>query len=150
LSKQRLQAVLNAVLALAASPNGMAVSDLAAKVRGLLGLGPQDYKSRHAAYDLRKLRGKQWVVPIGKSRRYQLTSDGIRTISALLTLREKVLRPLLAGARYDHSPSLPNRSSLLDDLYLTLQNDMQCLFKVLGVAVQPFSMNDNLLSISMP
>jgi hypothetical protein len=135
LSKQRLQAVLNAVLALAASPNGMAVSDLAAKVRELLGLSLQDYKSRHAAYDLRKLRGKQWVVPIGKSRRYQLTSDGIRTISALLTLREKVLRPLLAGSRYDRSPSLPSRSSPLDDLYLTLQNDMQSIFKVLGVAV---------------
>jgi hypothetical protein len=133
LSKQRLQAVLNAVIALAASPNGMAVSDLAAKVRDLLGLSPQDYKSRHAAYDLRKLRGKQWVVPIGKSRRYQLTSDGMRTISALLTLREKVLRPLLAGARYDRSPSLPGRSSPLDDLYQTLQNDMLCLFKVLGV-----------------
>jgi hypothetical protein len=150
LSKQRLQAVLNAVLALAASLNGMAVSDLAAKVRELLELSPQDYKSRHAAYDLRKSRGKQWVVPIGKSRRYQLISDGIRTIAALLTLREKVLRPLLSGARYDHSPSLPSRSSLLDDLYLTLQNDMLCLFKVLGVAVQSFSMNDNLLSISMP
>jgi hypothetical protein len=57
LSKQRLQAVLNAAIALAASPNGMAVSDLAAKGRELLGLGPQDYQTRHAVYDLRKLRG---------------------------------------------------------------------------------------------
>ena len=55
LSKLRMRAVLNAVIALAASPNGMAVSDLAAKVRELLGLNPQDYKPRHAAYDLKKI-----------------------------------------------------------------------------------------------
>jgi hypothetical protein len=133
LSKPRLRAVLNAVIALAASPNGMAVSELAAKVREL---GQQDYKPRHAAYDLKKLRGKQWVMPIGKSRRYQLTSDGIRTISALLTLREKVIRPLLAGARYDGSPSSPSRSTPFGDLYQTLQNDMQHLFQALGLAVQ--------------
>lgn len=135
LSKQRLRAVLNAVLALAVSPNGMAASDLAAKVCELLGLKPQDYKPRHAAYDLKKLRGKQWVVSIGKSRRYQLTFDGIRTISALLTLREKVIRPLLAGARYDCSPSLPSRSTPLDDLYQTLQSDMQRLFQMLDISV---------------
>ncbi|MCX6082379.1 MAG: hypothetical protein NTW32_22870 [Chloroflexi bacterium] len=136
LSKQRLRAVLNAAIALAASPNGMTVSDLAAKVREFLGLSPQDYKPRHAAYDLKKLRGKQWVIPIGKSRRYQLTSDGIRTISALLTLREKVIRPLLAGARYDGSPSSPSRSTPLGDLYQTLQDDLQHLFQALGLAVQ--------------
>lgn len=137
LSKQRLRAVLNAVIALAASPNGMTVSDLAAKVRELLGLKPENYKPRHAAYDLKKLRAKQWVQPIGKSRRYQLTFDGIRTISALLTLREKVIRPLLAGARYDRSPSLPSRSVPLDDLYQTIQADMQILFQALGIALQP-------------
>ena len=136
LSKPRLRAVLNAVLALAASPNGLAVSDLADKVRQLLGINLQDYKSRHAAYDLKKLRGKQWVVPIGKSRRYQLTADGIRTISALLTLREKVIRPLLAGARYDRPQALPSRSASPDDLYQTILGNMQSLFQVLGIAVQ--------------
>ena len=133
LSKSRSRAVLNAVIALAASPNGMTVSDLAAKVRELLGLSPEDYKPRHAAYDLKKLRSKQWVAPIGKSRRYQATPDGIRTIAALLTLREKVIRPLLAGARYDRSPSLPSRPTPLDGLYQKLQADMQALFQALGI-----------------
>ncbi len=63
LSKSRSRAVLNAVIALAASPNGMTVSDLAAKVRELLGLSPEDYKPRQATHDLKKLRGKQWVAP---------------------------------------------------------------------------------------
>jgi hypothetical protein len=136
LSKQRLRAVLNAVLALAAAPKGMAVSDLAAKVRELLGLRPEDYQPRNAAYDLKKLRAKQWVTPIQKSRRYQLTADGMRTISALLTLREKVIRPLLAGARSDCSPSLPSRSTSLDELYQSIQSDMRCLFQRLDLAVQ--------------
>jgi hypothetical protein len=136
LSKQRLRAVLNAVIALAASPNGMTVSNLAEKVRELLGLSPQEYKPRHAAYDLKKLRGKQWVIPIGKSRRYQLTFDGIRTISALLTLREKVIKPLLAGARSGKLPSLPSRSTPSGDLYQTLLTDMQLLFHSLGLGVQ--------------
>ncbi len=137
LSKQRLRAVLNAVIALAASPNGMTVSDLAEKVRETLGLSPLEYKPRHAAYDLKKLRGKQWVIPIGKSRCYQLTSDGIRTISALLTLREKVIRPLLAGARHGKlPPSSPSRSTPSGDLYQTLLTDMQLLFQSLGLGVQ--------------
>jgi hypothetical protein len=136
LSKQRLRTVLHAVLALAASPNGMTVSDLAAKVRELLGPGAQDYKPRQAAYDLKKLRAKQWVIPIGKSRRYRPTSDGLRTISALLTLREKVLKPLLAGARSAQAPSLPSRSAPLDDLYQAMQAEMQNLFLALGLAVQ--------------
>jgi hypothetical protein len=149
LSKQRLRAVLNAVLALAASPNGMTVSDLAAKVRELLGLAAQEYKPRHAAYDLKKLRAKQWVFPIGKSRRYRPTPDGLRTISALLTLREKVLKPLLAGARYAQPPVLPSRSAPLDDLYQTIQADMKILFQALGIALPPAKI-DNLLSFSVP
>jgi hypothetical protein len=136
LSKQRLRAVLNAVLALAASPNGMTVSDLAAKVRQISGPDAQDYKPRHAAYDLKKLRAKQWVIPIGKSRRYRPTPDGLRVISALLTLREKVLKPLLAGARYAQTPALPSRSAPLDDLYQAMQAEMQNLFLALGLAVQ--------------
>jgi hypothetical protein len=99
----------------------MTISDLAIKVRELLELSPQEYKPRHAAYDLKKLRGKQWVESIGKSCLYQLTFDGIR--------------PLLAGARHDQSPSLPTRSTPVGDLYQTTQNDMQSFFQMLGVAV---------------
>lgn len=136
LSKPRLRAVLKAVIALAASPYGFTVSNLAAKVRDFLGLDPQSYKPRHAAYDLKKLRGKQWVVPIGKSRSYQVAPDGLRTITALLVLREKVFRPLLAEARFTGVQSPPDRSSPLDDLYRNLCNDFQHLFGLLNLSVQ--------------
>ena len=137
LSKPRLRAVLNAVIALASSPNGITASSLAAKVREFLGLDPQAYKPRHASYDLKKLRGKQWVQPIAKSRSYQVAPDGLRTMTALLVLREKVFRPLLAGACFTGSPSLPERSNPLDDLYRTLRADLQNLFGLIGISLQP-------------
>ncbi len=135
LSQPRSRAVLNAVIALAPSPTGFTVSSLAAKVQELLGLDPQSYKPRHASYDLKKLRGKQWVLPIGKSRSYQVVPLGLRTMTALLVLREKVFRPLLAGARSSASHSLPDRSTPLDELYRTLRSDLQNLFGLLSISV---------------
>jgi hypothetical protein len=137
LSNPRSRAVLNAVIALAASPNGFTVSTLAAKVREFLGLDPQAYKPRHASYDLKKLRGKQWVFPIKKSRCYQVAPDGLRTMTALLVLREKVFRPLLAGARSTSPPSLSERAAPVEDLYRTLRTDLQNLFELLNISVQP-------------
>jgi hypothetical protein len=137
LSQPRMRAVLNAVMALASSPKGITASSLAAKVRDFSGFDPQAYKPRHASYDLKKLRGKQWVQPIAKSRSYQVAPHGLRTMTALLVLREKVFRPLLAGARFTGSPSLPDRSTSLDDLYRTLRIDLQNLFGLIGISLQP-------------
>ena len=102
-----------------------------------MGLAPQAYKPRHASYDLKKLRGKQWVQPIAKSRSYQVSPDGLRTMTALLVLREKVFRPLLAGARFTSPLSLPSRSTPLDDLYRKLRADLQNLFGLIGISLQP-------------
>jgi hypothetical protein len=55
-----------------------------------------DYGVRRAAYDIKKLRGKGMVQKIGKSRRYEPLPEGLRTMTALILLREKVIRPLLA------------------------------------------------------
>jgi hypothetical protein len=59
ISKPRMRSVLSAVLALACSPNGFTVSELVAQVQSRnpqLGYGP-----RRAAYDLKKLRGKDLI-----------------------------------------------------------------------------------------
>ena len=137
LSTPRMRAVLNAVIALASSPKGITASSLAATVRQFLGLDPLAYKPRHASYDLKKLRGKRWVQPIAKSRSYQVAPDGLRTMTALLVLREKVFRPLLAGARFTGSPSLPERSTPLNELYRSLRCDLNNLFGLIGISVQP-------------
>ena len=56
------------------------------------------YTTRQAAYDLRKLRGKQLIDKPSRTRRYHVPPHAARTISALLTLRDHVIAPILAGS----------------------------------------------------
>lgn len=134
LNKPRLQAVIQAVITLSTTPSGFVVSMLAAKVRDILGV--KTYSSRQAAYDLRKLRAKQWVHRMPGSRKYQTTDQGLRTMTALLVLRNKVIKPLLAGSQHSQQPSKPHRISPIDTLYQSLQAEMANLFSLLGIDVQ--------------
>jgi hypothetical protein len=61
LNKPRMRAVAEAVIALSASPGTFTASELAARVRVLRNQPASEYGPRHAAYDLKKLRGKQIV-----------------------------------------------------------------------------------------
>ncbi|MGH3768133.1 MAG: hypothetical protein ACRDS0_05910 [Pseudonocardiaceae bacterium] len=97
LNKPRIRAALAAVLALAAAPGGFTVADLAARVHTIT--PNTDYTARHAAYDLRKLRGKELITKPGRSRRYHVLPPAARTIAALLALRDHVIAPILAGVR---------------------------------------------------
>ena len=63
------------------------------------------------AYDLRKLRGKDLVIKPDRSRRYHIPAPAARTIAALLTLRDEVIGPILAGVR---SPRLGRKPTTLD------------------------------------
>jgi hypothetical protein len=55
-------------------------------------------------------------------------------MTALLVLREKVIKPVLAGTKQPASHPGPSRKTPLDVLYRTLQTDLRDLFHVLGVA----------------
>jgi hypothetical protein len=59
LNKPRTRAVLSAVLALSVLPAGFTAAQLAAKVCAMTG---RDYTPRQAAYDVKKLRGKDLLV----------------------------------------------------------------------------------------
>ncbi len=131
LNKPRIRAVLAAVLALAAAPGGFTVADLAAKVQAI---GDQTgYTIRQAAYDLRKLRGKDLLVKPGRSRRYQVPPSAARTIAALLTLRDQVIGPILAGVRSPRLGRKPAHWTAADRDYETLRIGMQTLFADLGI-----------------
>jgi hypothetical protein len=56
------------------------------------------YSARNAAYDLAKLIGKTLVRRIERSGRYAADPPGVRTLCAYVLLREKVIKPLLAGS----------------------------------------------------
>ena len=74
LNKARMRWVAEAAIALSPSPGGFTASDLAHQVRVLSKQSESEYGPRRAAYDLKKLRGKQIVRRIaihGDTRRYR-------------------------------------------------------------------------------
>ncbi|MGV1010691.1 MAG: hypothetical protein ACOYBY_19245 [Dermatophilaceae bacterium] len=132
-NKPRARAALAAVLALAVAPDGFTVADLAAKVHSLTGATSQDYTVRQAAYDLRKLRGKHLVIKPGRTRRYQVPGQAARTIAALLTLREHVIAPILAGVRRRQGRP-PKTHTRIDRDYENLRTGMRTLFHDLAIS----------------
>jgi len=107
---------------------------VAEKVRPLLGAPAAAYTSRYAAYDLAKLRGKTLVERVPASRRYRAPVPRIQTLAALLSLREKVIKPVLAGAGRPRIGRPPTRIHLLDVHYENLQWELRRTFETLGLA----------------
>ena len=134
LNKPRLRHVAEAVIALSASPDGFTASVLAAQVRALGNQGPSAYGPRHAAYDLKKLRGKQIVRRIGSTRRYEPIPSGLRAITALLVLRDKAIKPLLAAAQEIAPTHGGQKPCAIDRHYQDLRLAMQGVFHELGIA----------------
>ena len=129
-NKPRTRAAMTAVTALALTPDGFSVTDLAATVHAQTG---QHYTTRQAAYDLRKLRGKQLVTKPGRGRRYHVPDDAARTLSAILTLRDHVIAPVVAGVRKPVGRPR-NTYTRIDRDYDTLRTGMRALFNDLGIA----------------
>ena len=136
-NKPRIRAALAAVLALAASPSGFTVADMTAKVHAMTGQTHATYNTRQAAYDLRKLRGKQLVGKTARTRRYYLPGPAARTISALLTIRDHVIAPILAGVQIRRHDHVPTRLTPIDQDYEHLRTDMARLFSHLGIQPGP-------------
>jgi hypothetical protein len=132
LNQPRMRAVLAAVIALAAAPHGFRCADLANKVRDST---LPDYTSRQAAYDLKKLRGKHLVRRIDNSRRYEPLLEGLQNMAALLIVRERVLKPVLAGAGKPKRGRKPKHQSQTDIHYANMQTEMRLLFQTIGLAV---------------
>ena len=131
-NQPRMQAVIEAVIGLAAAPRGFRCADLADKVQNSF-LG--DYTPRQAAYDLKKLRGKNLVRKIDNSRRYEPVPEALQNMAALLILREKVLKPVLAGAGKPKRGPKPKYQSQIDIHYANIQTEMRNLFQTVGLAV---------------
>ena len=133
LNQARLRWVAQAVLALSASPEGFTASRLAHQVCWMSGQPPTDYGPRQAAYDLKKLRGKQMVRRIDKTRRYEPVPDGIKALTALLVIRDKLIKPLLAGAVNAHPSRGAHNATTLDSYYETAFAGMRGLFSEFGL-----------------
>lgn len=132
LDQPRMRAVLQAVLALTPAPDGFLASQLAAQVRDILGPAAAHYQARHAAYDLKKLRTKHLVQKLGTSHKYAATTSGLSVLAALSLLREKIIKPVLAGIRHTKPGSQPSSHHPLDQTYLSIQLLFAQLFQQLG------------------
>ncbi len=133
MNRPRMQAVLQAVVALAIKPNGFKSSELADRVRQIPEMAGKQYTARQASYDLRKLRAKRVIRRIPKSLRYEPQSDGLRAAAALLTLRNNVIVPLLANqGKRTRGPR--RHMSPIQRHYQNIQKEMQHAFNILGIA----------------
>jgi hypothetical protein len=117
--------------ALSAAPGGFTVAEFTARVHAMT--GHSGYTIRQAAYDLRKLRGKELIAKPGRTRRYHLSPQTAGTIAALLTLREHVIAPILAGVRSPRRGRKPITWTNVDRDYEKIRIDMQTLFQDLGI-----------------
>ena len=94
---------------------------------------PITVRSPPAAYDLKKLRGKDIIRRIGHTRRYEPLLTGLRAMTALLVLRDKAIKPLLAAAQ----PLRPTRGAHnpkpIDLHYDAIQAAMRGVFHELGL-----------------
>ena len=132
-NKPRMRRVAEAVLALSTAPTGFTASELAQKVRAMTGESESAYGPRRAAYDLKKLRGKGLLRKIGNSRRYEPEPVGLRAMTALVVLREKVIKPLLAASHRPEPQTKPNHPTPIDHHYEHLRSGMRNLFTALGM-----------------
>ena len=107
-------------------------SQLADQVAGVSPQASGGYGPRQAAYDLKKLRGKEMVER--QDRRYQTTSAGLRAIAALVVLREKAIRPLLATAQQLQPSRGSQNPTALDRQYETVRIGIAGVLRELGVA----------------
>ena len=134
LNKPRMRRVAEAVIALSASPDGFTVSELAARVRALGKHSQSQYGPCRAAYDLKKLRGKQIVRRIGRTRRYEPIPTGLRAITALVVLRNKAIKPLLAAAQQLRPTRGAQNPRAIDGHYEAIRVAMRGVFDELGLA----------------
>jgi hypothetical protein len=133
-NKERMRWAGQAVLALAASTGCFTASGLAEQVCSATGQTSSQYGPRHAAYDLKKLRAKNMVQRVSRSRRYEATVSGLRALAALVALRHHVIQPLLASTMNQMPSRGAHNPTQLDLCYNSLRTHMQDLLQQLGAA----------------
>jgi hypothetical protein len=132
LNNARNRHVLDAVVGLSTEPDGFTLAQVVQAVRERTGWTAKKYSSRSAAYDLAKLRGKKLLHRAEHSRRYVADPGGVRTMCAYLVLRDKVIKPLLAGIvrPLGRPPKNPNP---LDHHYVALRQELHRTFETIGL-----------------
>jgi hypothetical protein len=136
LNKARCRHVLKSVLELSTKDSGFNSKDLVDKYVPIAQISEQNYKSRHASYDLRKLRAKQIVQRKEGSRKYHVTANGIALIVASIVFREKIFKPILTGINKKTLAEAPQRLSKVDQIYISIRDKIMEICQLYGVEVK--------------
>ena len=94
------------------------------------------YSLASLRYDLRKLRAKDLVQKLQKSRRYRLCPQGYSICLVFLKLFERIYSPLTAGLLQPYSADSKlqdNKRTQLDRLYQKIVDDLDELLHAVGL-----------------
>ena len=116
------------------SVNGFTAGEFAAAIRSMPPEVGAEYDARRAAYDLKKLRGKNLIGKVARSRRYHVPPPAIQTMGALVLLREKVLGPILSAVRNPNATTTPLNCAEIDQHYQAVRQNMLTLLNDLRIA----------------
>ena len=133
LNKARNRHVMDAVVALSTRPSGFTLAQVAEAVQQRAAPSTKAYTSRNAAYDLAKLSGKKLVHRVKGSRSYKADPSGVRAMCAYLVLRDKVIKPLLAGVVRPFVRA-PKVQAPIDQHYVRLREELNRTFETIGLA----------------
>ena len=145
----RVRAALAAALALAVAPAGFTVAQFTAKVRAMTGQTPEATAPARAPTTCASSAANSSSPNPAAPAATTCPSVAARTITALLTLRDKLIAPLIAGIRTPRRGRPPKTWTQIDRDYETLRLDMQTLFNDLGISTKPAAGIDNILSIDL-
>jgi hypothetical protein len=121
-----------------AAQDSFSTAEVHADTANALARTTADYTLSSLRYDLSKLRAKELVERLNKSRRYRLTSQGYRICVVYLKLFEKIYAPLASAILKPFKPDSQLQSaktSLLDRLYRTVVDALDLLVDAVGIKV---------------
>jgi hypothetical protein len=133
MNKARIRGVADAILALSSRPDGFTAEHLVEQMQARQG-EQSDYGKRQAVYDLAKFIAKGLVSHTPRSRCYQIRPNSIRALAAYLIIRERVLKPILAGVGCKHQGRPLKNIDPLDQHYLNLRSELFETLETLGIA----------------
>ena len=136
LNKERCRHMMKAVLELSTKSDGFSSKDLSTQYAQMTQISEQSYTSRQAAYDLRKLRAKQIVQRKERSRKYHVTDKGMALIVATIIFREKIFNPIWTGLNKKQLAEAPPTLSKIDQIYLSIRDQIMDICKSYGVEVR--------------
>jgi hypothetical protein len=138
LDHPRQLALMHALVCFAhiAAGNSFTTAELYPYVLAALQRSAAQYSLASLRYDLRKLRAKDLVEKLPKSRRYRLRPQGYSICLVFLKLFERVYSPLTAGLLQPYradSKLQHNKRTQLDRLYQKIVDDLDELLHAVGL-----------------